>query len=130
MKSIVELKSLYSKIIPKVQNQYDVWSQDEDGYDHEVGYGGICHLIADEVVSVLQDFDIQCTTLSLDSEVHVLVIAQFQEGVYSIDVPYSIYEKGGGYQWTKIPNIIFDESCITYNKIYSDPERFIEYLQD
>jgi hypothetical protein len=130
MKSIVELKSLYPKMIPKVQNQYDVWSQDEDGYDHEVGYGGICHLIADEVVSVLQDFDIQCTTLSLDSEVHVLVIAQFQEGVYSIDVPYSIYEKGGGYQWTKIPNITFDESCITYKKIYSDPERFSEYLQD
>lgn len=128
MKSISELKSLYPKIIQKIQKQYDDWNQDDSGYDELVGYGGICHLIADDIIDVLQDNNIECVSYSLDSEVHVIVIAKFSEGVFSIDVPHYLYETGGGYNWTKKKNVSFDDSCIVYNKIFSDPERFSEYL--
>lgn len=128
MKSLDDIKRLNQLLINEAQQEYDAWSQDENGYDHEVGNGGICHLIADKVAGVLLHNGIEAITFSLDSEVHVVVIAQCQEGVYFIDIPHYLYEAGGGYVWTKKLNVTFDEHSVTYTKIYADPERFKEYL--
>lgn len=128
MKSLAELQSLIPQIAQCGQTQYDQWSQNEEGYDHEVDYGGICHLIVDEIIKLLNNHLFETVSYSLDSEVHVVTIIQLQEGVFELDIPYRHYETGGGYIWKKIPNVKFDESMVTINKISSDPKNFDDYL--
>lgn len=127
MKTFDELNQLKSKIAECGQIQYDQWSQDEQGYDHEVGVGGICHLIVDEIIKLLDKHQFESLSYSLDSEVHVVTVVQLKEGVFILDIPYQYYEKGGGYQWKKIPNVIFDETFVTISKISSDPQYFETY---
>ena len=128
LKTLSQLKAEIPKLLKAAQKQYDEWDQDEDGYDHEVGSGGIYHLIVDAMLDVLNDFD--ATSLSLDSEVHVIGIVKLEEGVFELDVPYSLYEKGGGYTWKKIPNVVFEPSDIVISRISSDPEDFDEYTKE
>ena len=128
MNNLEYLKTLFYQISQIGQKEYDNWSQDDTGYDEEVGYGGICHLIADQIVYFLQKHNIESISHSLDSEVHVLVIVKLDDGIYSLDIPYSYYETGGGYHWTKKPNIIFDENFVHYSKISSKIEDFDQYL--
>ena len=45
-----------------------------------------------------------------------------------IDVPYQHYEYGGGYNWAKKKNIIFEPSFIETNIISSDSNKFDDYL--
>lgn len=131
MKTTKELDSLKEKIAQCAQNVYDNWSQDASGYDEVVGYGGICHLIADEIVSLLDKHDIDCTTVSSSHEVHVYVVAKLEEGVFIIDIPYSFYETGGGYHWTKKINVCFSEDIVYIDLISSDPDDFEkEYCDD
>ena len=128
MKTLAELQALTPQIAHCGQAQYDQWSQNEDGYDHEVGYGGICHLIVDEIIKLLNSHRFETVSYSLDSEVHVVAIVQLKEGVFELDIPYRHYETGGGYTWKKVPNVKFDESMVIINKIDSDPNKFDDYL--
>lgn len=121
------LSELISKFVDVAQSVYDAWQPNEDDYDEEVGYGGICHLIADEIVSILYDHDIEGTTVSSDHEVHVYSVCKLQDGIFLIDIPYSIYETGGGYTWKKIPDVEFDVDCITISKLSSDPTEYTNY---
>jgi hypothetical protein len=41
-------------------------------------------------------------------EHHVYIVGAFKEGVYKIDIPYGIYEKGGGFSWKKIEDVKFE----------------------
>jgi len=131
MKDLSFLNSLKNKIAQCGQSVYDDWYQDESGYDEVVGNGGICHLIADKIVDILYDNEIDCTTVSSSHEVHVYVVAKLEEGVFSIDIPYSFYETGGGYTWKKIPNKSFDDSVVYIDQISYDPNDFEkEYCED
>lgn len=131
MKTKKELDSLKEKIAQCAQNVYDNWSQDASGYDEVVGYGGICHLIADEIISLLDQYDIYCTTVSSSHEVHVYVVAKLEEGVFKIDIPYNFYETGGGYHWEKKLNVCFNEDVVYIDLISLDPNDFEkEYCDD
>lgn len=131
MKDLSFLNSLKNKIAQCGQSVYDDWYQDESGYDEMVGNGGICHLIADKIVDLLYESNIDCTTVSSDHEVHVYVVAKIKEGVFSVDIPYSFYETGGGYTWKKIPNRFFDDSVVYIDQISCDPNDFEkEYCED
>lgn len=112
------------------QRVYDEWQVDEDGYDGVVAEGGICHLIADAMVTVLSAYSVEAQAQSCSvGEVHVNVIAQFKEGVYSIDInPYN-YETGGGYNWKKRPNIVFTPDFVAEDKIDSNPDNFSDYIE-
>ena len=92
------------------QHEYDAWEQDADGYDEELGTGGICDRIAEAIVSaILARFqDALVSAKMLNDEVHVTVTVAMSEGVYDIDVPHRLYETGAGYIWRKIPGIVFD----------------------
>lgn len=127
MKNIEDLTALFHQISQIGQKEYDQWSQDETGYDEAVGHGGICHLIADQIVMFLDKMGYESLTHSLDSEVHVLVVVKLTDGIYWIDIPYHLYETGGGYVWKKKPNIIFDKTFVTFNKISSNLEDFNQY---
>lgn len=128
MKNFEDLRALFLKIAQLGQNEYDQWSQDDTGYDVEVGHGGICHLIADQIVNFLNNHEIEAVTHSLDSEVHVLVIVKLIDGIYSLDIPYQYYETGGGYIWKKKSDVIFTENFVTSNKISSKLEDFNNYI--
>jgi hypothetical protein len=129
LKSIQDIKPLYPEIAKVAQAQYDSWQQDAEGYDEKVGYGGICHLIVDAILPILDRAGFVCTSLSLDSEVHVLTIVQAREGVFSLDIPYSVYEQGGGYTWTKLPDVKIEPDDIMLHKIFSDPGEFAQYSE-
>jgi len=121
------LKPLFVKV---AQDQYNSWEQDESGYDHEVGYGGICHLIADDIVEIIYDHipNVLCSTISSSFEQHVYVGVAIKIDneweCYTVDIHHSFYETGGGFHWTKLPDIEFDESMISIES--NDPENLFD----
>jgi hypothetical protein len=124
--SVNTAKSAMPRILEKVQRVYDDW--DESARDTYAG-GGICHLIADEICDVLGSMGIESTPVSCSMEQHVYVGAKFEEGVYSIDIPYHIYETGGGFTWQKIPDIKFEPNDVVFYKISGDPDEFENYIE-
>ncbi|MGA7119683.1 MAG: GNAT family N-acetyltransferase, partial [Polyangiaceae bacterium] len=125
-----EIAKALPEIVRVAQKQYDDWTVDEEGYDEEVGGGGICHLIADEIVEVLDKHDVMATTVSSSHEVHVYVVARVPTGVWQIDIRPHVYERGGGYSWTKIPGVTFDASDVEVDRLSSNPRDFKEYVED
>lgn len=114
--SIKEIEKLKPKFAKAAQKVYDEWEVDEDGYDAEVGVGGICHLIADAILEEIPG-DFEAVSISSDHEVHVWVALLAEEGIYQIDIPHGLYETGGGYNWTKIPDVQFESSDIIIEHI-------------
>jgi predicted chitinase/8-oxo-dGTP pyrophosphatase MutT (NUDIX family)/uncharacterized ParB-like nuclease family protein/FMN phosphatase YigB (HAD superfamily) len=123
--SVNTAKSAMPRILEKVQRVYDDW--DEADRDTYAG-GGICHLLADEICDVLGSMGIECATVSCSTEQHVYVGAKFEEGVYSIDIPYHIYETGGGFSWQKIPDIKFEPNDVEFYQVSGDPDEFENYI--
>lgn len=127
------LKSLTSDFVKAAQEIYDEWDEHPDVYFG----GGICHLIADAFVEIISNNFPQYTvsTFTRDDIQHVETI------VYNIDPdalndedideesdietvmidlnPY-IYENGGGFSWTKIPDVEFENNDITFYRTYTD----------
>lgn len=125
------LNQLKKKIVPKIQEVYNNWKQDDDGLDDILGSGGICQDIAGAICDVLSDNEIECTTVSQEiGEQHVYTIAKMDNGVYEIDVSPYTYETGGGYNWKKIPDVIFDESDIIIKRLSSDSNDYNNYLYE
>jgi len=119
--SIFKLESVRSKLAKAAQKEYDQWEQDESGYDEHVGYGGICQEIARAMGEEIPDgFDY--VEISSDHEVHVWVAVLAEEGVFRLDIPHGVYETGGGYNWTKIPDVTFKPSDIIIDQIASVDE--------
>lgn len=116
------------KMVKSAQKEYDGWALNSDGYDEEVGSGGICHLIADSMGSVLNSIGIEYSPVCATDEQHVYIVAKFSEGVYTIDIPYSIYETGAGYNWKKKPDIKFDTNHIVISKLDGDANKFDMYI--
>jgi len=93
-----------------------------------LGAGGICDGIADSMINALQGHNIHnCQTIY--SEPHAYVIGKFKEGVFTIDIPYNIYERGNLYTWIKIPNVLFTRNDISIDKIDEDPATFNRYTE-
>lgn len=129
LKSVAVMNDeMLQKIAAIAQKEYDAWAQNEEGYDEELGSGGICHLIAEELAGILSMAGIEATTVSSCHEQHVYVVAKFREGVYQIDVPYHTYERGGGFTWKKLPGIVFDTSHVSIHRIDGNPRNFKNYI--
>lgn len=127
-KSLEKLESLKPLLAKAAQEVYDDWNVEE--YDEYAG-GGVCHVIAEEMCSVMSDNGIECTTFSHSiGEVHVSCIAKLSDGVYSVDISPYTYETGGGYNWKKIPDVEFSEYDINIDCISRDPKDFNDYLNE
>src|ERR1043165_7299457 len=71
------------------QKRYDKWQQNEQGRSEELGYGGICHLIADDLIDVLQTHNIyNCQTVCSNYQQHVYVVGSY----YILFDNYRYYE--------------------------------------
>jgi hypothetical protein len=124
------IKNLRLQLAHAAQLQYNKWQQDAEGYDDELGHGGICHLIADDMASVLYQHKIPCTTVSDMMEVHVYVVAQCRDGVFEVNIPYRIYETGGGYTWKKIAGVKFDADDVQIGKLDGRPSNMFQYAEN
>ena len=124
---ISDIEKLRPKFAKAAQEFYDAWEVVEDGYDAEVGVGGICHLIADAIPEVLPQ-ELPYTSVSSDHKVHVWVAVLAEDGVYRIDIPHGLYETGGGYSWEKIPDITFDDQDLVIDQI-NHTNKWVNYKQ-
>lgn len=126
-RSLREAQALSCMLIVRAQACYDEW--DESNVD-EYGGGGICHLIADALVEVLLEAGIEAQSVSSNFEQHVYVVCCLAEGVYSLDIPYRLYEIGSMFSWTKIPDVEFDESSLEWFRLDANPRNYTQYVED
>lgn len=123
LKSVSELKTIKAKLAAAAQSVYDDWGQDEFGNwwcRSQEGPGGICHLIADEMISVISAHGFEAKELSHDSMVHVSVLVKTAEGIAEVDISPYRYETGGGYNWQKIPDVQFEAEDVSVSIINRD----------
>jgi len=113
-KSVQDIFNLVPHLVRVAQSVYDEWEQDDEEGDAELGFGGICQNIAEEISGVLNENGIDATTVDNDGmgEQHVWAVAKVKEGVYGIDIDYNKYETGGGYNWKKRSSVIFSNNDI------------------
>lgn len=118
-----QLLQLKGDIAAVAQRVYDKWDEDEDEY----AGGGICHLIAEEIVDYLNDRNIEAVPFSCSvGENHVMVAAKYGENAYIIDISPYVYETGGGYSWQKVPDVKFSPNDVTMELAPGDFEEYSE----
>lgn len=100
--------TIKTEICVYAQQAYNEWNQNEEGYDEELGTGGICQIVADEMLDVLHSHGIYNVQTQCSDDPHVYLIGKFKEGIFTIDIPYHVYESGGGWSWKKKPDVKFD----------------------
>lgn len=134
--NIEQINNIRSQLIEGAQDEYNKWQQDENGYDDEYGSGGICHLIADRMIDIIHqnltthNKEVFAVSKNLSDVQHVNVLISLDDGVYEIDIPYSIYETGGGFTWKKIPDIIFKEDDVQIELLDINLKNAYLYLED
>jgi hypothetical protein len=124
-----EIRRHTGDLLRAAQKEYDEW--DDDRREFELGEGGICQDIAEAMAGVLIDKDIEASTVSASvGDQHVWVVAKLADGVYTVDIPPSVYERGGGYRWEKIEDVEFKPGHIEVDLLDDDPEKYEEYIED
>jgi hypothetical protein len=129
------LMKIRSQMAQKAQEVYNLWSQDATGFDEMYGGGGICHDIADAIVGVIYEHipgvlagtvNPSCgenhvwTMVCLEEEGYDEEGEKIQGEGYVVDIPYHVYETGGGYSFTKIPDVEFSPDDITILFVHPD----------
>jgi|GEM_PF-3397742 len=126
-----QLNALIPKFAEAAQNIYDEWdaTADPEVGDWEVGFGGICHLIADKMADALsKNPNMWAATNSTEyagsPHVNILVFSKDNTEGYIVDINPFRYESGGGYTWKKIPDVEFNNMDVIISRI--DPEDFLD----
>lgn len=127
LRTLAHARALAPALAEAAQSHYDAW--DESDFDTYAG-GGICHLIADALAQVLEQAGILACPVSSSHEVHVFVAFQVAEGVFTLDIPWSVYEAGAGYSWSKLPGVRFGPEHLAWQKVHQSPAEFEAYVQD
>ena len=129
--SVYKVKAILPELCRIAQKEYDEWVVDpENPDDDELNGGGICHLIAEEIAGALAKHGLSVHVVSSHFEQHVYCVGAFVEGVFEIDLPYSVYETGGGYSWQKIEGVKIEPSDWVVHKLDADPGSLNMYLED
>ena len=101
------------------QKVYDEWEVDEDGLDDVYGGGGICDDIASamgDVVSRALD-DVTVVDGGQDGDDHAFIVVLTDTEAVAVDIPPSVYERGGGFSWEKIPGVRFDSGDVVLDHL-------------
>lgn len=146
-----DLKRLRPAFALAAQQVYDSWHQDGDDGEcggEDLGRGGICDRIAaamGEVIDADEGYvpggrqarrppgwkPPEWTTFNAQiGSNHTWVFVKTEDGVWSVDIPWWVYEQGGGYCWRKIPGVIFTADDVEIRHESSDPDDFSEYDTD
>jgi hypothetical protein len=123
-----QLNALKPQFIQVAQQVYNAWSA---GEDDDLNGGGICDQIAGEIADVINHHVIGVNAGTIQSgcgENHIWVIVHDDQSAFEVDVPYHIYERGGGYNWEKIPGVIFKPQDVVISPMnYQDAVNALEY---
>lgn len=116
-----KLMGLRPQFAAAAQKVYDEWdASDEEFGDAEVGFGGICQDVASAMIDVLGSADIECRESDdiAHGEQHVWCFA-WDDGptAFTVDIPPSVYETGGGYSWQKIPGVTIEAEDVSIDPI-------------
>lgn len=125
------LLTLKDNIANIAQKCYDNWDQNDEGYDEELNYGGICHIVAYEICEFLAEKGFDCDTVNSSvGENHNWVVVKTDNGVFTVDIPPDVYEEGLGYVWRKKPNININPTDVQIELLDPDPQNFEDYIDD
>lgn len=96
-----QIYNLRPAIVKAAQKIYDEWVDDDSG--------GICDEIASEIGSILTSNipDIEIEEYGHDGDDHAAVVVSRGIEKYVVDIPPYVYERGGGYSWKRVPNVLF-----------------------
>ena len=127
-----KLQSLAPDLAEAAREVHAGWEQ-VDGLDPDLGVGGICQDVAAAMCGVLDQHGFEAMTFHTTvGENHVFVVALAADGVYTVDIPPSVYESGSGFVWRKKEGAVFDASAVVIERI-GDPlpkEEFMETYGD
>jgi hypothetical protein len=124
------LLSLRADMARAAQAVYDAWDQSDPDADEYAG-GGICQDIAAaiaDVIAVSLPDAISGTVSACVGEQHVWCVAYQGDEGYDVDIPYALYERGGGYSWTKVPGVEFTADDVSVRFMHPEEARLaLEY---
>ena len=123
------IRACIPKIVEAAQEVYDAWDQSDPEND-ELNGGGICHLIADRIVSILWGAEVPCSSQTASDVQHVYTVAQCSDGIFEVDIPYRVYENGSMFTWTKKPGVVFRTEHVVVEKLDGNPSRMHVYVAD
>lgn len=98
-----KLHALRPAIAKAAQAVVDVWEQDEDGMDDELGAGGVCGRVSEAISGVVYEKlrGVETTDGGQDGDDHAFPIVYDDKEAFAVDIPPGVYETGGGYRWKK-----------------------------
>ncbi len=108
-----QLYNLSDSLIAAAQKVYDKW-EPEDEYDS----GGICDLISDAMGDVLTQRSVDYTIGGHDGDDHSYLIAYDSNDSLAVDIDPYTYETGGGYSWTKVPEVVFTVDDLIISRVH------------
>jgi hypothetical protein len=131
--SLSDLRLVLPDLSSAAQSVYDQWGQ-IDGFDAELGSGGICQDVATAMAGCLSEvgFDDVLVVSAAVGENHVFVMALLNDGVYQVDISPYHYESGGGFVWQKKPDVKFVPEMVSFMKVegeMSSDEFFERYSE-
>lgn len=110
------------------QQVYDAWEQDEEGVDDVYGGGGICDDVANGLADALMKAGYEATTHHYEQDNHTVAIAKMDGKTVEVDIPLHIYERGGWYNYTKVPGVKFTPDMVTVVPL--GPESLFDEMLD
>lgn len=112
-----QLRGSAHELAAAAKRVYDGWDQ-VDGMDEELGAGGICQDVAGAMAEVLsaKGFDVITVHASV-GENHVYLVTLTEDGVFSVDIPPSVYEIGSGYVWEKRSDARFEPDVVEFMRL-------------
>jgi len=117
-----DVMAMTEELAAAARKVHSEWEQDIEGFDEELGMGGICQDVADAMIGVLCSAGVENAIPfhGTVGENHVWVVALLSDGVYSIDIPPHVYETGSGYVWRKRHDAVIGAGDVTIDRI-GDP---------
>lgn len=108
------LEGVRSQLAAAAQHVYDAWQPNDEEGDDEYGFGGICDAVARAMSEVLSALPVSLIDGGQDGDDHAWIIAYTESEAMGIDIPPSVYETGGGYSWTKIPDVTIQPDDVVF----------------
>jgi len=111
-----ELEVLRPRLAAAAQEIYDAWDQSEEFDDYSGG--GICDAIASAMHQVIADsIDAHIDEGGHEGDDHAFLLVSRAGERYWVDIPPGVYETGGGYNWTRIPDATIKPEDVVIERI-------------
>jgi len=101
------LQALRPALAAAAQAVLDEWQPDEEGFDEELGAGGACDGITQAMTEVVATHlgGVGIEEAGHEGDDHAWFVVYTDAEAVSVDIPSGCYEEGGGYCWTKRPDV-------------------------